>query len=130
VKSSHAPRSAGRQWAPQSSSIVIGAPAGTSGTSGITSLCRRSVSMGRSMPAQAATPPESGPQAITARSVWIVPAAVRTPRSRPPAMSKPSARQPVTTVAPDDFAKPIVTARVSMKPSPARNRAWSTSGAT
>ena len=82
------------------------------------------------MPAQPATPPESGPQAITARSVSIVPSDVRTARRRSAAMSKPSARHPVTTVAPDAVARPIVTARVSMKPSPARKRAWSTSAAT
>ena len=73
VKSSHAPRSAGRQWAPVSSSIVIGAPAGTWGTSGMTSLCRRTVSIGSRTPPHSATPPDSGPQAITTRSAAIGP---------------------------------------------------------
>ena len=67
------PGNAGRQWAPVSSSMTIGARRGTSGTSGITTLCRITASMGRCTPAVAETSPEKGPAAITTRSAETVP---------------------------------------------------------
>ncbi len=57
--------SAGRQWAPVSSSIVIGAVGGTAGRSGTTTLCLTTVSSGSSTPAMLATTPEKGPAATT-----------------------------------------------------------------
>src|SRR5207247_2194941 len=48
VQSAWAPPPAGRQCAPVSNSIVMGAPAGTCGTSGTINLCRRTVASGRS----------------------------------------------------------------------------------
>src|SRR5437588_9126663 len=73
VKSRNAPPNAGRQCAPVSSSIVIGAPCGTSGTSGNTTFWRRTVSIGSSTPTRRATSPEKGPAATTTDRVATVP---------------------------------------------------------
>ncbi len=130
VCSRNAPPSAGRQWVPVSSSIVIGAPGGTGGRSGRIAFCRRTVVIGSATPAAAASRPERGPAAITAASVAIGPAVVSTPASRPPATRKPVTPQPVMIGTSDPAASPSVSATGSRNPSPARKRAPSTAGPT
>ena len=77
-----------------------------------------------------ASKPESGPQAITAASVAIVPRVVSTPVNRPPTMRNPVTPQLTATGTPDPAAKPIVICFGSRKPSPCRKRACTTFSAT
>src|SRR5204863_7518716 len=78
VSRTYAPRSAGRQWAPVSSSIVIGASWGTSGASGTTTFWRRVGAIGTWTSARAAVRPMNGPVARTTIGAATAPSCIST----------------------------------------------------
>ncbi len=83
-----------------------------------------------SIRASRATSPDSGPHAMTAALHATGPREVSTPTSRPASTENPVTRVSTATGAPLAAASPSVSSFGSRNPSPARNRAWITSGAT
>ena len=113
-----------------SSSTVIGASRGTSGTSHSTTRWRRTAETGSSTPAGRVSNSDNGPAATTAAPVAIVPWSVTTAVSRPDETSNPVTPTPVITSADEPSSRPIAIRFGSIRPSPWRKRACTTSSGT